>query len=157
MGLLDTLNDKKNEIKEQGDSVVETGQEKLEEAGEFKGALDGLDSIDEDTQEIIDTATEGAQEVASENADMIQSNMEPVNEGLTEVSDEANEAEDAERSNVDSVSDAPGDYGGVASQASSGFEQLAEGFNETSESAQEMNDEFGSKADEMASQLESIF
>lgn len=157
MGLLDTLNDKKNEIKEQGDSVVETGQEKLEEAGEFKGALDGLDAIDEDTQEIIDTATEGGQDVATENAEMIQSNMEPVSEGLTEVSDEANEAEEAEQGNAQMVSDAPGDYGSVASQAESGFEQLAEGFNETSESAQEMNNEFSSKADEMASQLESIF
>lgn len=157
MGLLDTLNDKKNEIKEQGDSVVETGEEKLEEADAFKGALDGVDAIDEDTQEILDTATEGAQEVASENADMIQSNMEPVSEGLTEVTDEATEAEEAEQGNVDSVSDAPGDYGSVASQAASGFEQLAEGFNETGESAQEMNDEFRDKADDMSSRLESFF
>jgi len=157
MGLLDTLKDKTGEVREQGDTVVEDGEEKLEEADAFKGALDGLDAVDEDSQEIIEAATEGAQEVASEQAENISSSMEPVNEGLSEVTDEANEAAEGEHGNAEGISDAPGDYGSVASQAESGFEQHAAEFEEAGESAQEINDEFRDRADDMSSRLESFF
>lgn len=158
MGLLDTLKDKTSEVKEQGDAVVETGEEKLEEADAFKGALDGLDALDEDAQEIIDTATEGAQEVATEQAESaISTPMESVNEGLSEVTEEAGEYAEVEHGNAEGVSDAPGDYGSVASQAESSFEQHASEFEESGESAQEINDEFRDRADDMVSRLESIF
>lgn len=158
MAKLDDLRDKTSEFREQGDRVVDTGEQKLEEADAFKGALDGLDALDEDAQEIIDNATEGAQEVASEQAESaIQQPMESVSENLSEVTDEASEYAGVEHQNAENVSDAPGDYGSVASQAESGFEQHAEQFEESGENAQEINDEFKDRADEMANRLDSLF
>lgn len=158
MGLLDTLKDKTDEVREQGDSVVETGEEKLEEASDFRGCLDGLDPLDEDAQAIIDTATEGAAEVASEQAEeAINSPMEGVTENLSEVSDEARGYAEVERGNGEGISDAPGDYGSVASQAESGFEQHATEFDESADSARAINDKFRERADNMISQLEAFF
>lgn len=158
MRLLDTLNTKTDEFTEQGDAVVETGEEKLEEADAFKGALDGLDALDEDAQEIIDTATEGAQEVAIDQAESaINTPMESVNEGLSEVTEEAEEYAEIEHGNADGVSDAPGDYSSVASQAESSFEQHASEFEESGESANAINEEFRERAEAMVSRLESIF
>lgn len=158
MRTIDKLTDQTDTVKEQGDEIVETGETKIEEAGEMKSAIDSLEALDEDAQEIIDTATEGAQEVASEQAESaIMQPMEGVNEGLTEVTTEATESADIEHQNADTISDAVGDYGSVSSQAESSFEQHAEEIESVGDNAQEINDEFRDRSNEMKDELDSFF
>lgn len=157
MAKLEDLGNKTNEVKEQGDQVQEMGEQKLEEADDFKGTLDGLDALDEDTQTIIDTATEGAQEVAREQGENIQTSMESVEDNLNDISEEALGYADIEHGNAENISNASGDYDSVASQAESSFEQHAEQFEESGETAQELSNEFKDIADDMNSKLESLF
>lgn len=158
MGILDDLTNRSTEVKEQGSQIVEVGQQKLEEAGEMKSAIDGLDAIDEDAQAIIDAATEGAQEVASEVGESeIASPMEGVTEQLSEVNSEAMEASSTESSNAETISVGAGDYASVEAQAASSFEQHAEQLAEVGESAQELADEFRDQSEEMRSTLDSFF
>lgn len=158
MRTIDKLTSQTDTVKEQGDEIIETGETKLEGAGEMKSAIDSLEALDEDAQEIIDTATEGAQEVASEQAESaIMQPMEGVNEGLTEVTNEATESADIEHQNADTISDAVGDYGSVSSQAESSFEQHASEIESVGDNAQEINDEFRDRSNEMKDELDSFF
>ena len=157
MSKLEDLGTTTGEIKERGDQVKEEGEQDLEEATTFKGVLDGIDVLDEDTQMIVDTATEGAQEVAREQRENIQTSMESVEDNLNDISEEALGYADIEHGNAENISNTSGDYDSVASQAESSFEQHAEQFEESGETAQELSNEFKDIADDLDSKLESLF
>ena len=146
------------EGKEQGGQVKEMGEQKLKKAEDFNVVLnDGIDVLDEDTQEIKDTATEGAQEVAREQGENIQTSMESVEDNLNDISGEALGYADVEHGNAENISNASGDYDSVASQAESDFEQHAEQFEESGKTAQELSNEFKDIANDMNSKLDSLF
>ena len=158
MGKLEDIRKKTSEMQEKGDQVVETGETKVKEAEEFKSALDGLDIIDEDARAILDSATQGAIDVANEQSDTaIKSPMETVSDGLTEVSSEADEYSSIEKSNADAVSDAAGDYASVSSQTEASFEQRAADFDASGENAESVRDEFKDQASDLSNRLESLF
>lgn len=158
MGKLEDIRKKTSEMQEKGDQVVETGETKVKEAEEFKSALDGLDIIDEDARAILDSATQGAIDVANEQSDTaIKTPMETVSDGLTEVSAEADEYSSIEKSNADTVSDAVGDYASVGSQTEASFEQRASDFDNSGESAELVRDEFKEQASDLSNLLESLF
>ena len=158
MGMLDKIHDNTDKFKEQGDSVVDIGNQKIEEANEMRSARDGLEAPDETTQEIIDNLTAGLQEVASEIAEeQIAAPMESVNEGLDEVKNEADESAGIESGNAERISDAVGDYDAVASEAESNFEQYANDLTLAGENAEAINNEFREQKEEFKNGLESAF
>jgi len=142
MGKLEDLSKRIDDGREQGDQIMETADEKIDDAENFKSALDSIEIVDEDTQDILNEGTDGASEVATEQGEQIVSQMEGVSEQLSEVSSEADESAETEHGNAEKISDAPGDYSSVASQAESRFEEQAANYEGVRDESQEINDYF---------------
>ena len=158
MGKLEEISKRNDELKGEGDNVVADGNQKLEEAQEFKGALDGLDIFDEDAGAIQEAATESAKEVASEQAEnTIEKPMDDVTGSFTENAEAADTYSGTERENANKVSDAVGDYSSVGSTAQGEFNEHANQFEEARNMADNLSNEFSGKANDMVGRLEGMF
>lgn len=158
MGLLDSLNSSMDQQNEQGERILEEGQQACEEANSMKSALEGLDVVDDETQAIIESATNGAKEVATEQAESrIGSPMESVTVGIEQIKTDAIDAASTESGNAENISSVEGDYSSVASQASGNFIELARQYEDVNQNAQAIKEAFSSRSEEMKKQLESFF
>lgn len=158
MSKLETYKSKLEDVKGKGKELKGEADDVLNEAGETKGTIEGLEVVDEETQNAIETGEQACDQTASELGEQeIKSPADEIGEMTSEQTEEAKEDGRIEAQNAEQLNGVGERFSDAVSGAVSSLESHSKQFEDAAEQAEAVKGEIESMAQEAVSQLESVF
>lgn len=144
--------------KEAGQEILESGDQRIQEAQESEAALSSIEIVDDDDESAIEQARSESSAIAKGIAESeMKAPGEMISESLKETSNESNDLSDIEMQGASTAQEMTADYSGVGSALSSELQQSGQEFREIANEADQTSNEIKAALDQAISDIEGVF
>lgn len=152
------LTNRINESDEKGREIIEKGNEDLENARETDSIISGMETLDEDDVEIVESGLDEARSITQmvEETD-ITVPTDRVIGSLKEVNDEATGYSEIEDMNAKSAREIEGNYDSVSSNMESKYSESKEQYDELGDKSDTLSVEIDDTTSEIKQMLDELF